>query len=57
MVRLTDDPSTIVERLLSLQEMFGDLGDDVELRDMLTAALTELTRAGALAALRNVAQA
>jgi fructuronate reductase len=47
------DPTTIVERLLSLTEIFGDLGDDVTLRGLLAAALAELTRAGALAALRN----
>jgi fructuronate reductase len=47
------DPATIVERLLSLGEMFGDLGDDVTLRNLLVAALAELTGAGALAALRN----
>jgi fructuronate reductase len=47
------DPATIVERLLRLTEMFGDLGDDVALRGSLATALAELTRAGALATLRN----
>jgi fructuronate reductase len=46
-------PATIVERLLTIAEMFGDLADDVALRDSLTAALAELTQAGALATLRN----
>jgi fructuronate reductase len=48
------NPVAIVERLLGITEMFGDLGDDVELRESLVAALAELTSAGALAALRNV---
>lgn len=51
------DPATIVERLLGVTEMFGDLGDDVALRDLLAAALTQLTRGGALAALRNAIEA
>jgi fructuronate reductase len=51
--RSSGDPVTTVERLLGITEMFGDLGDDVELRGLLSDALTELTRAGALAALRN----
>jgi fructuronate reductase len=46
-------PGTIVERLLGLTEMFGELGDDVELRRVLSVALAELTQAGALATLRN----
>jgi fructuronate reductase len=47
------DPGTIVERLLGLNEMFGDLADDVALRILLAEALAELSRSGALAALRN----
>jgi fructuronate reductase len=47
------DPATIVERLLSVAEIFGDLADDLTLRDLLAAALAELTRAGTLTALRN----
>jgi fructuronate reductase len=47
------NPVTIVERLLGIKEMFGDLADDIALRDLLAEALTELTRAGALATLRN----
>jgi fructuronate reductase len=49
-----DDPGTIVERLLSLAEMFGELGDDVVLRGLLATALAQLAGAGALATLRNV---
>ncbi len=51
--REAGDPVTIVERLMGITEMFGDLGDDLELRGQLRDALAELTRAGALAALRN----
>ncbi len=51
------DPATIVERLLGLTEIFGDLADDVALRDLLAAALTELARGGALTALRNAIEA
>ncbi|HEY5050382.1 MAG TPA: mannitol dehydrogenase family protein, partial [Acidothermaceae bacterium] len=47
------DPTTIVERLLGLTEVFGDLREDIALRGWLTEALAELTRAGALAALRH----
>jgi mannitol-1-phosphate/altronate dehydrogenase len=47
------DPVTIVERLLGITEIFGDLADDVALRGLLAEALTGLTEAGALAALRN----
>jgi fructuronate reductase len=47
------DPTTIVERLLGIAEMFGDLADDLALRGLLIEALAELTRAGALTALRN----
>jgi mannitol-1-phosphate/altronate dehydrogenase len=49
-----DDPGTIVERLLSLAEMFGELGADVVLRGLLATALAQLAGAGALATLRNV---
>jgi fructuronate reductase len=52
-VGVAADPATIVERLLALTEMFGDLADDVVVRGLLTQALAELTHAGALAALRN----
>jgi fructuronate reductase len=48
------EPVTVVERLLGLREVFGGLGDDAELCNLLVAALAELTRGGALAALRNV---
>ena len=47
------EPAAVVERLLGLHEVFGDLGDDAVLRDLFVAVLTELTRGGALAALRN----
>jgi fructuronate reductase len=47
------DPTTIVERLLGLTEVFGDLREDIAVRGWLTEALAELTRAGALAALRH----
>jgi len=47
------DVATTVDRLMGITEIFGDLGDDAELRALLCAALAELTRAGALAALRN----
>ena len=55
--REAGDPVTIVERLMGIAEMFGDLGDDLELCGMLSHALAELTRAGALAALRNATTA
>jgi fructuronate reductase len=48
------DPVTIVDRLLGIAEIFGDLGDDAVLRGLLASALAELTTAGALAVLRNV---
>jgi fructuronate reductase len=51
------DAAAIVERLLGVTEMFGDLRDDIALRDLLAAALTQLTRGGALAALRNAIEA
>jgi fructuronate reductase len=51
------DPGTIVERLLGIKEMFGDLTEDAELRGLLAATLAELTRGGALAALRNATAA
>jgi fructuronate reductase len=51
------DSATTVERLLGIAEIFGDLADDVELRGLLTNALAELTRGGALAALRNAVEA
>jgi fructuronate reductase len=51
------DPVTVVERLLGIAEMFGDLADDVALRGLLTKALAELSRFGALAALRNASGA
>lgn len=49
----TGDPVTIVDRLLGIGEMFGDLVDDAALRALLAAALAQLTRGGALTALRN----
>ena len=51
------DPATVVERLLGITEMFGDLADDVALRGLLVGALTQLTRGGALNALRNAIEA
>jgi fructuronate reductase len=51
------EPATVVDRLLRLIEIFGDLGDDATLRGLLLGALKELTRGGALAALRNATQA
>jgi fructuronate reductase len=51
------DPGRVVERLLSLTEMFGELADDVVVRGSLTEALTDLTRTGALSALRNATRA
>jgi fructuronate reductase len=48
------EPAIVVERLLGLHEVFGDLGDDAVLRNLLVAALAELTVGGALATLRNV---
>ncbi|HTC71078.1 MAG TPA: mannitol dehydrogenase family protein, partial [Acidothermaceae bacterium] len=47
-------PASVVDRLLGLHEVFGDLGDDAAVRRLLVAAMEELTRGGALAALRNV---
>ncbi|HEY3925042.1 MAG TPA: mannitol dehydrogenase family protein [Acidothermaceae bacterium] len=47
------EPGTIVERLLGIGEVFGDLADDVALRARLAVALADLTRAGALATLRS----
>jgi fructuronate reductase len=47
------NPVTIVERLLGITEMFGDLADDAGLRRSLSEALTALMHAGALATLRN----
>jgi fructuronate reductase len=49
-------PATVVERLLGLREVFGDLSDDTVVRNLLVAALAELTRGGALAALRNATE-
>jgi fructuronate reductase len=51
------DPGLIVDRLLSLTEVFGDLGDDNALRDRLIEALSVLIRGGALRALRNATPA
>ena len=47
MVGAAADPGAIVERLLSITEMFGELADDVALRGLLTEALIDITRAGA----------
>jgi fructuronate reductase len=47
------DPATIVDRLLGIAEIFGDLADDTAFRSLLAAALAELTSAGALATLRG----
>jgi fructuronate reductase len=54
-VGAASDPGTIVERLLGIREMFGDLADDIALRGLLAVALAEITRAGALATLRGSA--
>jgi fructuronate reductase len=51
------DPATIVDRLLGIREMFGDLDDDLDLRGLLAAALAELSLAGALATLRSTTTA
>jgi fructuronate reductase len=51
------EPAAVVDRLLGLTEVFGDLGDDATLRGLLVRALEELTRGGALAAVRNASQA
>jgi fructuronate reductase len=47
-------PATIVDRLLSIEEIFGDLRDDDVLRRLFTEALDRLTQAGALLSLREV---
>ena len=47
------DPARIVDALLNRTEIFGDLGADNALRGLLVEALSELTRGGALASLRN----
>ena len=47
--------STIVQRLLAIEPLFGDLADDDELRQHLVASLDQLSRVGALAALREAA--
>lgn len=57
LVGAVTDPAAIAERLLGIAEMFGDLADDATLRGKLADALREITRAGALAALRNTAKA
>ena len=49
------DPVAVVERLIGVAEIFGDLADDGTLRRLLAEALAELTRGGALAALRTAA--
>jgi fructuronate reductase len=46
------EPSTVVDRLLGMPEIFGGLGDDVECRTLLVDALDRLTRFGAVATLR-----
>jgi fructuronate reductase len=46
------EPSTVVDRLLGMREIFGELGDDVECRAVLADALDRLTRFGALVTLR-----
>lgn len=51
------EPAAIVDRLLSLTKIFDDFGDDATLRGALVGGLTELTRGGALAALRNATHA
>jgi fructuronate reductase len=46
------EPSTVVDRLLGMPEIFGGLGDDAECRQLLVDALGRLTRFGAVATLR-----
>ncbi|MDT4892503.1 MAG: fructuronate reductase [Pseudonocardiales bacterium] len=48
-------PGQVVDRLLALREVFGDLADDSRFRTLLEEALALLSRVGALAALRAVA--
>jgi fructuronate reductase len=47
-------PAAIVESLVGIRAIFGDLGDDPEFRRLLTRALADLTRSGALACLRDL---
>lgn len=51
------DPARIVDRLLSLTEIFGDLSADKALCGALVEALSDLTHGGALASLRNATTA
>jgi fructuronate reductase len=51
------EPATVVDRLMSLTEVFGNLGDDTATRRLLIEAFAGLTRGGALAALRNATHA
>lgn len=46
------EPSSVVDRLLGMTEIFGGLNADVEFRGLLVDALDRLTRFGALATLR-----
>jgi mannitol-1-phosphate/altronate dehydrogenase len=46
-------PAAIVDSLVGIRTIFGDLGEDPQLRRLLTRALTDLTRSGALACLRD----
>jgi fructuronate reductase len=48
-----DTPAAVVDRLLGLREMFGDLGDDLALRQTLTDLLEKLGKVGALVTLRG----
>lgn len=52
LLRGAAEPSTVVNRLLGMPEIFGGLGDDVECRRLLVDALDRLTRFGAVATLR-----
>jgi fructuronate reductase len=48
--------SAIVQRLLAIEPVFGELADDHELRQHLVASLDQIGRVGALAALREAAR-
>jgi len=48
--------SAIVQRLLAIEPVFGELADDHELRQHLVASLDQIDRMGALAALRAAAR-
>jgi fructuronate reductase len=45
-------PAAIVDRLVGVRAIFGDLGEDPQFRQRLTLSLADLTKSGALACLR-----